>query len=441
MAIKWLGMTALVSGALLSSIVSGEIKSTDSDKPVNAEQLYTHQPSVTPELALPGSYTVGVTTITATDPKRLNTANFVFNTERPLVLEVWYPAVRPAAEEGENRLATYKNVTRLHKPFELQGEAYRDAATISEGNFPLILLSHGFTGYRTQMFYLGEHLASHGYVVVGIDHSGSTNADIKDESDRPAGFVNTLYNRARDQQFLLDYFATHTSPVQAIVDTDRAAIIGHSMGGFGAINTVGGCYAFEPEFFKKGGVPTAIAIVLPFALDSCYGGRERLDPRWKAVQLLAPWGGETSIHDIDAMAKISVPTFYLAGDQDNTSGFENGIKRLHQRTGSQHNYLLVFENARHNIGPHPAPAASFATDFELGHYFDPVWDSEIINRVVEHMSLAFLNCHVKADLASCAYLPNRTSSQQYKGADHQFDDAWKGFKHLWASGLQFYKKQ
>ena len=431
MSIKWLGIVVLLSGALTGNAVSEEVK--------NAEQLYTDQPPVTPELAFPGTFTVGVTTITATDPKRLNTANFIFNTERQLVLEVWYPAALAKAEE-ERSLATYKNVTRLHNPFELQGGAYRDAQALSEGSFPLILLSHGFTGYRTQMFYLGEHLASHGYVVVGIDHSGSTNADIKDESDRPAGFINTLYNRARDQQFLLDYFADQASPVEAIVDTDRAAIIGHSMGGFGAINTVGGCYAFESEFFKQGGVPTAFAMVLPFTLNSCFGGGEQVDPRWKAIQLLAPWGGEANVHDIDAMAKITVPTFYLAGDQDNTSGFKNGIKRLHERTGSEHNYLLVFANARHNIGPHPAPAASFATDFELGHYFDPVWDTETLNRVVEHMSLAFLDCHVKADPVRCAYLPTRESSQQYKGADHQFEDPWNGFKHLWASGLTFYKK-
>mgnify|MGYP000916861561 FL=1 len=431
MSIKWLGIVVLLSGALTGNAVSEEVK--------NAEQLYTDQPPVTPELAFPGTYTVGVTTITATDPKRLNTANFILNTERQLVLEVWYPTAQAKPQE-QRKLATYKNVTRLHNPFELQGQAYRDAPALSEGSFPLILLSHGFTGYRTQMFYLGEHLASHGYVVVGIDHSGSTNADIKDESDRPAGFINTLYNRARDQQFLLDYFADQASPVEAIVDTDRAAIIGHSMGGFGALNTVGGCYDFKPEFFKDGGVPTAIAMVLPFTLNSCFGGGEQLDPRWKAVQLLAPWGGEASVHDIDATAKITVPTFYLAGDQDNTSGFKNGIKRLHERTGSEHNYLLVFANARHNIGPHPAPAASFATDFELGHYFDPVWDTETLNRVVEHMSLAFLDCHVKGDPARCAYLPTRESSQQYKGADHQFEDPWKGFKHLWASGLTFYKK-
>ena len=436
MSIKWLRIAVFSALALVSSITNSAEKTVEKA----AEQLYTNQPPVTPELAFPGTYAVGVTTITATDPKRLNTANFILNIERQLVLEVWYPTAQTKTEEQRALVTTYKNVTRLQNPFELQGQAYRDVPALSEGSFPLILLSHGFTGYRTQMFYLGEHLASHGYVVVGIDHTGSTNADIQETEDRPAGFIDTLYNRARDQQFLLDYFTDQASPVKAIVDTDRAAIIGHSMGGFGAINTVGGCYAFESEFFKQVGVPAAIAMVLPFALNSCYGGREQLDPRWKALQLLAPWGGEASVHDINAMAKIGVPTLYLAGDQDNTSGFENGIKRLYERTGSEHNYLLVFENARHNIGPHPAPAASFATDFELGHYFDPVWDTETINRVIEHMSLAFLDCHVKEDQDRCAYLPTRESSQQYKGADHQFQEAWKGFKHLWASGLQFYQK-
>ena len=281
MSIKSLGRVILISGALVVSANShelpddfgDEIKGAVSNAIPSAEQLYTQQPPVTPALAFPGTYAVGVTTLTATDPTRLNTANFLLNKERQLVVEVWYPAGLAKDQDDEQTLATYKNVTRLQNPFELQGEAHRGVPAIADGSFPLVLLSHGFTGYRTQMFYLGEHLASHGYVVVGIDHTGSTNADIKSEADRAPGFTDTLYNRARDQQFLLDYFAHQASPVETIVDTNNAAIIGHSMGGFGAINTVGGCYAFESEFFKKLGVPSAIALVLPFALDSCYGGQ------------------------------------------------------------------------------------------------------------------------------------------------------------------------
>jgi len=224
------------------------------------------------------------------------------------------------------------------------------------------------------------------------------------------------------------------------VDTDRAAIIGHSMGGFGAINTVGGCYDFSYDKLKALGTPAPLVLVMPLVLNSCYGGREIADPRWKAVQLFAPWGGEQDVHSAEAMKNISVPTFYFAGDQDNTSGYKTGIKKLFDQTGSEHNYMLLFENARHNIGPHPAPAASFATDFELGHYVDPTWDTETINRVIEHMSLAFLDCHVKSDAARCDYLPKRQDSQQYTGALRQYRDPWIGFKHLWASGLEFYRK-
>ena len=424
MIITGLRITTIISAVLVSNIA------------ISAEQLYTHQPPVTPELAFSGTYNVGVTTITATDPKRLNTSNFITSSSRPLKLEVWYPA--EASKEA--RLATYKNVTRLQNPFELQGDADRDAVALKAGSFPLILLSHGFTGYRTQMFYLGEHLASHGYIVVGIDHTDSTNAEIKTPDDRPAGIISTLYNRARDQQFLLDYFTEQPSPVANIVDTDNAAIIGHSMGGFGAINTVGGCYNFTYDILVDYGIPAPLALVMPLALNSCYGGRDEIDPRWKAAQLFAPWGGEYNVHSAEAMEKITVPTLYAAGDQDNTSGFTQGVQKLYKQTGGGDKHLLLFKNARHNVGPHPAPAASFGSDFELGHYVDPSWDTETINRVLEHMSLAFLDCYVKNDNARCDYLPIRQDSQQYEGALHQNRDPWPGFQHLWASGLRFYRQ-
>ena len=192
MSINWPRIIAFISAIIISSSA------------VSAEDLYTNQPPVTPELAFAGPYDVGVSTISAIDHGRLNTTNFITTTERPLVLEVWYPADLSAPSASK---ATYKNVTRLQQPFELQGDAYRNAAAVSNGQFPIVLLSHGFTGYRTQMFYLGEHLASHGYVVVGIDHKDSTNAEVFDNDTRASGGISTFYNRARDQQFVLDYFA------------------------------------------------------------------------------------------------------------------------------------------------------------------------------------------------------------------------------------------
>ena len=430
MSINWPRVIVFISAIIISSSA------------VSAEDLYTNQPPVTPELAFAGTYDVGVSTISAVDHGRLNTTNFITTTERPLVLEVWYPADLSAQPASK---ATYKNVTRRQQPFELQGDAYRNAAAVSNGQFPIVLLSHGFTGYRTQMFYLGEHLASHGYVVVGIDHKDSTNAEVFDDDTRASGGISTFYNRARDQQFVLDYFANPDKhlPIAGLkerVDTNNAAIVGHSMGGFGAINTVGGCYDFNSGNLKKIGVPAILANLLPFRLNSCFAGQDKLDPRWKALQVFAPWGGEFDVHDAQAMEKITVPTFFVAGDQDNTSGFENGVKKLYQQTGSKHNYMMVYVNARHNIAGHPAPAIAFNTDFELGHYVDPSWDIETINRVNKHMSLAFLDCHVKNDGARCEYLPARENIQQYQGADNQYSAPWPGFKHLWGSGIRFYRQ-
>ena len=93
-------------------------------------------------------------------------------------------------------------------PFALQGNATRDAEVnnLTGQPFPLVVLSHGYTGYRTIMFYLAEHLASHGYIVAALDHTDSTNAEVDIVNAPFSGFFSTLLNRSRDQQFALDYF-------------------------------------------------------------------------------------------------------------------------------------------------------------------------------------------------------------------------------------------
>lgn len=404
---------------------------------MSAEQLYRQQPTVTPELARPGAYSVGVTTLTAIHPEHLSAADFKTLYDRELVLEVWYPA--QASKEA--RPATYKNVTRSHRAFELQGVAYRDAPIAKGEKFPLIVLSHGYTGYRTIMFYLGEHLASHGYVVAAIDHTDSTNAEVDMAVAPGAGFISTLFNRAGDQQFVLNFFGGQDTTVKEIVDTDNAALIGYSMGGYGAINTVGGCYVFTAERLQAFGVPAENAAALVALLNSCYGGRKRVDRRWKAMLAFAPWGGELNVHDAASMQDIAVPSFYVSGDQDDISGFENGVKKLYQQTGSEHKYLMVYENARHNIAPHPAPAIAFDNDLDIGGHFEPSWDIETINRINRHMSLAFFDCHLKNRTERCAYLPEREDITQVRGANGKLTEAWPGFPERWGSGVLFFRKE
>lgn len=398
-----------------------------------AQQLYTSQPDVTPELAKSGSYSVGVKTIQVTHSQQLSAVDYQSLEDRTLTLEVWYPA----ATSDIDTPAIYKNVTRTHKPFSILGNSVRDAAVVKNKNFPLVVLSHGYTGYRTIMFYLGEHLASHGYVVVGIDHTHSTTGEVDFKNAPFTGFPSTLINRARDQQFVLEHFSSAQSDLAKAVDTQNAAIIGYSMGGFGAINTIGGCYNFTQQGLQAFGFPEPAAKALLPVFNICNAGQEQVDSRWKAMVAYAPWGQEQNLHKLD---KINVPSLYITGDQDDVSGFEQGVQKLFQQSAAKDSFMLVYENARHNVAPHPAPEIAYAADDDLGHYYEPAWSSETLNRINQHMTLAFLDCYVKLNPASCEYLPIRKHSTQVKQADGKMTPPWPGFADRWAVGMQFIRK-
>lgn len=397
-----------------------------------AEQLYTVQPSMMPELAEPGDWSVGVVTLDVSNPDQLDSGDFSSRKDRGLTLEVWYPA-RPESNAVQ---ATYDNVTRLRKPFSVQGEAIRDANPVDGGRFPLVVLSHGYTGYRTLMFYLGEHLASHGYVVASIDHTDSTNAEIDFLNNRGSGFVSTLLNRARDQQFVLEELSASTTAVGRLIDADKASVIGYSMGGYGAVNTVGGCYQYTRQRLEAFGMPPEAAANLLPVFNGCNAWREAVDARWKAMIAIAPWGQQQALHNVK---NVHVPSLYVSGANDDISGHENGVARLFAETGAEHKFLLVYENARHNIVPHPAPTVAYETDIDLGHYIEPSWQTEQLNRINEHIMLAFLDCYVKLSADACTYLPVRDDIAQMKQADGSLSEPWPGFPDRWGLGVRFYR--
>lgn len=392
-----------------------------------------------PALAKRGKYQVGVKTIEVVNPDQLDVQNFSLWEDRKLTLEVWYPATH-SPNLNNTALASYQNQTRLGHAFNLQGNAYRDVPANQQQTYPLIVLSHGYTGYRTIMFYLGEHLASHGYVVAAIDHTDSTNAEVNFTESPHSGFVSTLRNRPRDQQFVLEHFSKTELKQEFSVDTNRAAVVGYSMGGYGALNTVGGCYDLSMDHLSKIGFPAPLALLAAPVLSGCNAGLEQPDPRWKAMTAIAPWGQMFDIHSEASLAKITVPSLLIAGSEDDVSGYENGVKKIYEQLTGNNKYLLVYENARHNIAPHPAPQAAYAEEGDLSFYADPVWNTHTINMVNQHMTLAFLNCHVKSRKDDCDMLPTRLSATQTKQPDGSLTQAWPGFSNRWGVGLLFYRK-
>lgn len=91
--------------------------------------------------------------------------------------------------------------------------------TTSEGTFGGVAIAPGFTATWSSIDWLGPFLASHGFVVIGIN----TNSRF----DFPS-------SRASQLLAALDYL-TDDSSVRNRVDPNRLAVAGHSMGGGGAI--------------------------------------------------------------------------------------------------------------------------------------------------------------------------------------------------------------
>lgn len=377
---------------------------------------------VKPTLAQPGPFTVGVQTVLMPAVDSLNLDGS--STKRQLTLELWYPAL---AQSGQP--AFYQAQTRSGKAFVLSGQARRDASPDASQRYPLVVISHGYTGYRSLMFYLAEHLAAHGYLVAAIDHAGSTNADVDFVKAPLAGFPGTLLWRARDQQAVLAYLKSPQQPLQALADSTKAGLIGYSMGGFGALNTLGGCYQFPDQMLSQLTGQSGEALTpLRDRLQSCRAGQPSVDPAWQAGVLLAPWGGQYQLFSHDSLARIQVPLLFVAGDQDDISGY-SGIRWLHQQTTASSRYLLTYQGARHNIAGHPAPAVTRAAETDYGHYAEPSWSTERLNLNNLHFVTAMLNCHLKADQTACAYLTPAAR-------DSASGNGWAGFPPRYNTGMQ-----
>ena len=95
-------------------------------------------------------------------------------------------------------MGNFSDPNRPLIPFTFKGRARRDAKPDgSQGPYPLVIVSHGYTGSRLLFTYLTENLASKGYVVVSIDHTDSTFQDAN-------AFTSTLLNRSLDDLFVLN---------------------------------------------------------------------------------------------------------------------------------------------------------------------------------------------------------------------------------------------
>jgi predicted dienelactone hydrolase len=105
------------------------------------------------------------------------------NTKRELMVQIWYPAqptadakTIPFLDNSDVALPAFADILKVPS-FALghlrlvRTHTYGDAPIRNDGApYPVIIYSHGYTGYRTASFNQMEVLASSGYIAIAIDH-------------------------------------------------------------------------------------------------------------------------------------------------------------------------------------------------------------------------------------------------------------------------------
>ena len=205
-----------------------------------------------------GLYTVGTSQFFLTDSSRKGWYNNEDDGPRRLMIQVWYPSNitiqnnEPYMDRMDERIPAMAMEMGLPSFTITNMETIQSNSSSNiksaNGNFPIILFSHGLGGMRSQNSVQAEELASQGYIVFSPDHmydanisiypdgtTASYNSNIKNENKNNWISIRRkqLEYRLGDIQFILNQIQSGNIPSQLVgkIDLNNIGIFGHSFGG------------------------------------------------------------------------------------------------------------------------------------------------------------------------------------------------------------------
>ncbi|MEM9195924.1 MAG: CocE/NonD family hydrolase [Myxococcota bacterium] len=227
--------------------------------------------------------------------------------DRTVPVEIWYPAAE----------ATMPAIYRVAGIVEVPTDVAQATPPVSTaGPFPVAVYSHGNGGLGLVGYPFGEHLASHGFIVVAPDHVGNTALD--GVAGQLVPFVRSSLDRPQDVSATLDWLESNTEGVIAgQADTGRTLLFGHSFGGYTTFAAAGATP--DLERLARGVCPdpdNANCTLLedPAVRTAFEAGF--LDPRIDAIVPQAPAIGSLPPASITG---VTIPTMLQSGRLDQTT--------------------------------------------------------------------------------------------------------------------------
>lgn len=234
--------------------------------------------------------------------------------------ETFIDTSRPTAANGD-----YPGDSVRH----MEGKVWHPVSN-SQGPYPLIVYSHGFTSTRDGGAYLAEQLASLGYVVVAVNYPLTNYAAPGGPTPRD------VVNQPGDVSFLIDTLVAHGESTDhrlaGMVDETRVGVTGISLGG----------------------MTTALVTYHPV----------KRDPRIGAALSIA---GPTAVFTDTFFANSKAPFLMLAGDIDAmVPHYSNAAPVIDKIPGSQ---VVTIKGGSHTgfAGP-AAPLRWMSNPDALGCY-------------------------------------------------------------------------
>lgn len=297
------------------------------------------------------------------------------------------------------------------RPTESLADLY--VPDIATDNIPVIIISHGVASNRGTFAYLAEHLASHGYAVVTLEHSETSSDRLfrffwaQDRAPDPIDLlhrpqdITAVLNELVQQQAI----APSTSPLKNF-NLQSVGLLGQSLGGYTALASAGA--AIDWQYLENSCAMLQERPSLNFSMFvQCSllqvpkdTSLEVADPRVSAIIALNPLS--SAIFGPSGLENISIPVMLVAGTEDYIAPAIPEQIEPFTRLKTTDKTLVVMEGGTHFsfLNPDSDGAIPFT-----GNFTGP--DPEKSRPQIQALSLAFFNRHLKNQPEAEAFISQR----------------------------------